>query len=347
MASKTRREFMVGAAATAALAASVPLARAQSTVTLKYSAWLPLTHGTNQDVLIPWFKQIEEVTQGRVKVEILPKVVGTAANQYDVIRDGLADISYIAVPYTPGRFPLAEMSDLPLISGEGAANGIAFERTYMKHLAPLNEFGPIKVMSIFCITPVHLFTVKKPIHSFADLNGMKIRSIIRGASFLLEKAGAIPVQKNNTEGYELMSAGAVDGQVNQAEGLVLFKTMEFTKHGTLIPGGLGGATNLVAVNLDTWNRISKEDQAAIEGITTGKLAKAMGERWGQGESAAVETLRAQGVELHTADEKFVAELREAAQPLYQQWFEAARAKGVADPEMVLDEYIREIAAAGG
>ena len=76
-------------------------------VVIKYSRWLPVGYYLDRDVVIPWLEQFEKVTNGRVKVELTPKGVGTVTGQYDVVADGLADMSFVVTGYTPGRFPAA------------------------------------------------------------------------------------------------------------------------------------------------------------------------------------------------------------------------------------------------
>ncbi|MFD2858083.1 hypothetical protein ACFSZS_29695 [Seohaeicola zhoushanensis] len=71
-------------------------------VTIRYSNWLPSGFWLKEEVIADWIKQVEEVTEGRVVVETTPKVVGSVQGQYDVIRDGLADLSWIVAGYTPG-----------------------------------------------------------------------------------------------------------------------------------------------------------------------------------------------------------------------------------------------------
>ncbi|MEC7256621.1 MAG: ABC transporter substrate-binding protein, partial [Pseudomonadota bacterium] len=50
----------------AAVLLLAPETRAQE-VTLRYSSWLPPQHHVNVKVMYPWFDQIAEVTEGRVK----------------------------------------------------------------------------------------------------------------------------------------------------------------------------------------------------------------------------------------------------------------------------------------
>src|SRR5690606_5182200 len=70
------------------IATSVPTVA--QTTTLKYSNWLPVGQAMRMEVIEPWIAEVEKVTAGRVKIDTLPKVVGTLPAQFDVARDGQA-----------------------------------------------------------------------------------------------------------------------------------------------------------------------------------------------------------------------------------------------------------------
>jgi hypothetical protein len=70
-------EKLLGLGAALGFTIAATVASAQPT-TLTYSPWLPVTSWVNKDVLIPCFAEFEKVTEGRVKVNVLPKVVGSA-----------------------------------------------------------------------------------------------------------------------------------------------------------------------------------------------------------------------------------------------------------------------------
>src|SRR5690606_35882949 len=85
---------------------------------IRYSPWLPPGHAVHEGLLRPWAAEVEKLTEGRVQIEFLPKAVGSPAAQFDVVRDGLADMGVILPGYTPGRFPLLDMGELPLLSSD-------------------------------------------------------------------------------------------------------------------------------------------------------------------------------------------------------------------------------------
>ena len=77
---------------------------AQAQVELSMSAWVPPSHMLVKDGMVPWMKEVERVTQGRVKIKLLPKPVTNPVNHFDAVRDGLADVAFVSHAYTPARF---------------------------------------------------------------------------------------------------------------------------------------------------------------------------------------------------------------------------------------------------
>jgi TRAP-type C4-dicarboxylate transport system substrate-binding protein len=310
-------------------------------ITIRYSSWLPPTLFLWKDVLLPWTGEIEKVTEGRVKVEVLPKVVGTAATQFDVIRDGLADMSFITAPYTPGRFTASEFGELPLLGSDASVLARAYDRIYQEHLASLSVFRGVEVLSVFTISPSQIFT-NKPVKTVQDIAGLKFRSPTNSITEALTLLSAIPVHKSSTEAFEMLSTGAIDGQVTQANTVVGFNQIALTKHGYLLPGGLSNAVNMIGINPAKWAEISKADQQAILGIAREKLAGRVGDAYAKAENEAFEAMRKAGYTLVEATPEQVAQVREKLKPIEDKWIERAKAAGVKDPAALLSEYRKAI-----
>ena len=85
---------------------------AQTTLTV--SSWLPPKHVIVAEMLMPWAESVEEATEGRVKIKVLPKALGKPPAHFDIARDGLADITYGIHGYQPGRFVLNSTAEVPL-----------------------------------------------------------------------------------------------------------------------------------------------------------------------------------------------------------------------------------------
>ena len=90
--------------AVAALAVLSRPAAAQTTLTM--SSWVSPSHLLTKDVLAVWGQQVEKATNGRVKLQMLPKHPSAAPGTFDAVRDGLVDVSYVTASYTPARHVL-------------------------------------------------------------------------------------------------------------------------------------------------------------------------------------------------------------------------------------------------
>jgi len=90
-------------------------AASEKPIELKFSHFLPIMHTTHAQIYAPFAKEIEERTKGRVKITIYPsEALGKAKDHYDMASQGLCDIAVFLPVYTPGRFPLTTVMDLPL-----------------------------------------------------------------------------------------------------------------------------------------------------------------------------------------------------------------------------------------
>ena len=80
-------------------AAITPLsAQAEDTV-LRFSNWLPPAHYIVKEMLEPWAAKVNEVTEGRVKVEFI-NPLGKPQAHLDLVRNGVADMGMSVHSYT-------------------------------------------------------------------------------------------------------------------------------------------------------------------------------------------------------------------------------------------------------
>ena len=81
---------------------------------LNYSVFFPAPH-KNAVLAAEWAKEIEKRTNGRVQITMFPGGTLTPADKcYDGVVKGISDIGFSVLAYTRGKFPLTEVSDLPL-----------------------------------------------------------------------------------------------------------------------------------------------------------------------------------------------------------------------------------------
>jgi len=312
---------------------------AQTTLTM--SSWVGPSHPLTRDVLGGWAAAVEKATNGRVKLQMLPKAPMAAAGTFDGVRDGLVDVSYVTASYTPARHPLPLLAELPGSGGSAEVNSVAYSRIHWKYLQQANEYKGVKLLGVFTHGPGQMFSVKKPVTSVADLAGMKVRSG-GGISEASAKAlGASPLVKPAPESYELLSSGVADATFFPSESIKSFNLDKVVKHATYFPGGFYSSSFGFFMNEDKWNKLSKQDQDAINSVSGEALARLAGKAWDAADKVGIDALKAAGVAMVDANPAFVADVRKRTEPLISDWVKAANAKGI-DGAKVYAEFHEEL-----
>lgn len=324
-----------------ALSSFATVVRAEQVWT--YSNWLPAGHRLNEDAVFPWARLVEKVTEGRVKIKVAPKAVGTPPAQYDVVHDGLAEVGMIVPGYTPGRFDLVTIGEGPFLTERADVAAPAFARFYEKWLKPLNLFDGVHIASAFVTSPGQIFT-KKPIKSIADFAGLKLRSPLVGTIATIEAIGAVPVQKNVSESYEMLSAGTLDGSFAGVEQAKSYHLADVTSHLTVVPGALYNSVLLLVINKAAWDKVSEKDQVAIEAISGEHFAKMIGDAFMIAEQEGLAEMKAKGGTVSYASPELTAEIKAALSENSKKLVEKAESLGLKNAAVALAEYQADIKA---
>ena len=327
--------FGLAALSTAALA--LP-AHAQTTLT--FSTWVPQTHHLSI-WQANWAAEVEKATAGRIKFTYLPKHPSAPPGTFDAVRDGLMDLSYVTASYTPARHALPLMAELPGAGATAEINSVAYSRIYWKHFHKVGEYNGVKLLAVWTHGPGHMFNVKRPINSLADLKGMKIRTGGGIAEKFGNLLGASAFVKPAPESYELLASGVADGVFFPLESVVSFKLDKVLKHATLFPGGFYSSAFGFFMNQDKWAKLPKQDQDIIEKMAGEAAARSNGKSWDTADQVGLDALKKAAVKIDTASPAFVREVMARAKELDDEWIKAAGAKGI-DGAKVLAEFRDEL-----
>jgi len=329
----------IGAAVTLALATA-----AQAETTLRVSNWLPPSHPIVRDILTPWGEQVASATSGRVTVEIMAAPIGKPPAQFDLIKSGAADVGYGVHGYTPGRFKLTPLVELPFLSDSAETLSVAYWKLHASTLAQAKEHEGVHVLTLFTHGPGLIFTTGKPVTSIGDAAGLKMRIGGGVVAEVAQRLGMVGVQAPAPQVYEILSNGVADGILFPAESVPFFKIDEIIRHGTAVPGGLYNTSFFVIMNQATWDGLSAEDQAAIESVSGEAMARLAGKAWDAADAAGMTVMKDKGVAFTTADGAFAAALEEKLAGVEAGFLAAAAAAGI-DGAAAIAALKAEIAAA--
>ena len=310
-------------------------------VTLTASSWLAPSHLLSR-AQADWCTEVSKATQDRVKCNILPKPVSPPPGTFDAVRDGLADLSFSVQGYTPGRFVITKIAEMPFLGESAVSTSVAYQRIHDKHLAKLDEHKGLKVIAVFTHGPGVIFNNKKAVKTLADLDGIKFRV---GGGVVNDVGKALGVNmtlKPAPQSYELLSSGVVDGVWFPDESIVSFKLDKLIKFRTAVPGGLYNTSFALVMNPATWAKIGKADQAANDKLSGEYAARHFGKYWDIDDDSSLVAQKALGVQMTEADAKFVAEFKAKTAAVEAAWVQEAEAKGLKGAAAILQEFRAEI-----
>ena len=325
--------------AAATLAAS---ASASAQITLNANTWVPLTHPLTT-ALVSWCADVEKATSARVKCNLLPKAVVSATQTFDAVKDGLADVSFTVHGFTPGRFPLAEITEFPFLGDTAEVTSAAYQRIYDKYLAKADEHKGVITLAVLTHGPGQIFNTRRAIVGPNDLEGLKMRVPGGMINETSKSLGVTPVLKPPAEIYEMLSSGVADGVFFPKEAVYTFKVLPVIKHATYIPGGLYNVSIMYMMNPATWNKIGKADQAEIMKLSGESLSRRGARAYDEGDAKGEIAVREAKIPVATPSPALIAEIKTKSAALEKAWYERAKARGV-DGEAAIAALRAEIAA---
>ena len=326
--------------AAVALTGFAGIAQAQTVLTV--SSWLPPTH-TASMAQKEWCDLLTENTKGRIKCNILPRGVTPAPGTYDAVKNGLADLSYTVHGYTPGRFVMTQMTELPFLGNSAETISVALSRVTGKRPEFATEHQGVKVITLFSHGPGIVFNTKRAIAKTEDLSGLKFRVGGGMVNDMSKALGMNVTLKPAPDSYELLSSGVMDGTLFPAESTESFKIDKIIKHATTFPGGLYNTSFVFMMNQAKYDKLSAEDKKAVDAISGETAARIFGRGWDKVDRRAFALMQANGVQVTKADAKFVADIKSKTASLEQGWVKAAEDKGLKNAAKVLSEFRAEIA----
>jgi TRAP-type C4-dicarboxylate transport system substrate-binding protein len=303
----------------------------EKVITLKVTNWFPVTH--QQNILLEqWGKDLEKRTNGKVKVNYY--AAGTlvpAAQSYDAIVKGIADVSNHVLGYTVGRFPFSQVLDLPIGVPPGPAATRVANEMYNKFKP--KEFEDVKILWFHGQPGGYLHTKTRSVAKLEDAKGLKIRCYGSNARFV-GLIGATPVAMPMPEVYDALAKGVVDGLLSSYEALEGFRTGEHVKYSTENSSTAYSATFVVAMNKKKFASLPPDVQAAIDKMSPEYIDK-YAKMWTDIDVSGKDWLLKRGDKIVTLSKEEEARWYEkGAKPLVDEYIKDMKAKGLPGEEAV-------------
>ncbi len=326
-----KRHYFTAAIVCALLFPACPVPAAE-VIELKLAHFIPATHIQHQKTYLPFARNVEELSGGKVKIKIYPgSTLGGPLQLPDAVKTGITDIAFIFPSMTTGRFPRFSAYDLPFLFNNSVQATKAAYDLYERYFA--EDFKDYKLLWLYCSDTGQLYSVNKPILTREDFKGMKIRSPSASMSDALKRLGADPVGLPITELHMALEKHVIDGALTPNTVVADFKLYDQIRH--ITQADVYVSLMAVVMNKKKYDELPPFAKQAIDG--------ASGEQWGLHAAKVyddyaketVEKMRSSGkVKIHDMSALEKKRMRDQLVGMENDWIRQNSAMGIPARELM-------------
>jgi len=297
-------------------------------VNLKFATYQPAPTPSSK-VCVEFIAELEQRTNGKVKVQFFAGgSLAKAPAMIKAIETGITDIGLSHISYTPGRFPVTEVCELPHGFPTGyVANHIMND--FYEKFKP-KEWDRVKPLWFHANTPSILASIK-PLRTMEDFKGQIIRAPGRQAE-IITALGGTPAPTPIVETYDAIARGVIHGVFVGGEGIRAFRFGEVVKYVTN-SWNLGTSYPFyVAMNKRSYNRLPADVKAVLDELSEEykeKFAVAWNNADFEGEAFGKE----KGVQYYELPQAEFDRWIEAQKPVFDNYIKSMVKKGHSEAEI--------------
>ncbi len=310
---------------------------------LRFNVMFTPKHPLCREAFVPWSKQVKEVTSGRVKVTMFySNALFKPKDAMNAISSRIGDIGIVLPAYNRNKLLLNSVMEQPMVAGKKAlVNSEVVWELYQSVPEMQKELEEVKVLWAYMNPAFQLHFTKKNVATLDDLQNTVISAGGTTQTQIIRSLGASPEAMPMVNVFLAMQKGVVEGCFLPYAPLRTQKIANLVKYHT--NANLMAVTFFIVVNKGVWDKISPEDQKAIEAISGLTAAQKCGQVFDKAQERDTAWMEKNGhtfVSLSAEQQKMWAE---KVNPIRQTWIKDAKAKGYADPGKVLDKALQLMA----
>jgi len=306
-------------------------------VTLKLHQFLPSQANVPKLILNVWADNVEKASGNRIKVDRFPSMQlgGKPPELMDQVIDGVADVVWTVVGYTPGRFPTTEVFELPFMIEDTKAGSYAYWKMFEKHMKD-GEFKDVHILGTWLHGPGMIHSAD-PIETPDDMKGVKIRGATRQVNALIEQLGAEAVGMPVPAIPEALSKGVIDGTTIPWEVTPALKIPELIENHTEFEGvHLYNVTFVLAMNKDKYASLPDDLKKVIDENSGLEFSIFAGDAQEGADVPSRQIAVDAGNTIITVSGDALNAWQDASKPLYAKWISEVEEKGL-DGQALIDE----------
>jgi len=326
------------------IAAAVALgfgAGAQAQTELKFTTFVPPTHGFAVDVLEPLGKEIEKRSGGKVTVRVFAgnSPFGKVENQADQVKQGVTDLAFGLNGIPRGRYPRTSIMEMPFVAESADSASKALWAMLPDLLA--EDYRDFKPIALHCHNPGLFHTRDKSLKTIADVKGLRMRAPNPPTQALLAYLGATPVGMPPGQVYENIEKGVIDGAVFPWDAIKGFRLENILKHH--LDARVYTSCFHLVMSPKRYAELAPDVQQAIDATTGQALTDKFGAWWNKWDQAGLDAVKPLNHEIVRVDDATREKWRADLKPVLDGELAKLEKEGIANARAIYDEMRRQVA----
>ena len=264
-----------------------------------------------------WADAVYQESRGRIEVQVNNGgVIAGSTILLDATQSGVADVAHGCPHFYPGRFPMTDMTIMPFMPYKSSVHASEVFMDIWENSDILQTdpgWKGVKVLTLRAMCDVPIITASKKLTSAADMRGMRFRATIAPLQNWLAELGAVGEGCPIGELFQNLQNGTFDGALTDWHGVFAFRFHDnCAKY--FADEKVQFAMYFLIMNEDVYNRMSLENQAAIDRVSGMAAFEIMKSAWDDlAEQVKYEIENEFGGEVYNLPAGEINILREAAE----------------------------------
>ncbi len=290
-----------------------------------------------------WAAQIEEASEGRLKIEIYHGgTLGGPKDTVDLVLNGSVDIGWGVASFFPGVFPASEVIQLPMLGLNSSQQGSqVFWNLYSKYDYLKPEYENFHMLLLHTSGPYIMASSTKDNRSIDDFAGQNIRGNSGPPNDFVTNLGAAPVGVVIGELYNAVDNGTVDSIITSWDTVASFRLLELLRY--YMDENIGVSSYFMIMNKEVYESLPADLQKILDDYSGEKALEICSTYWDEAEAACREEIAVDYPEaqVYKLSEEEHARLQEVADKTAAEWVEKTNALGL-DGQGIYEACLKEV-----
>ena len=309
---------------------------AEDVIEMNFTAGYMEKHPVVQNCWLPWIKEVEERTNGRLKITFFNQNTLVPEREHlDATRKGQIAIGHHIFGMNQGRLPYSSVCDIPSTLSNSLAGAEAYWNMFEATPEMQAEFKGIKVLAIHSSAPNQFDMAKDEIKNVADARGKKMLTTSGDSARVLRAIKANPIVMPAGDFYLSLSRNMANGCMLPMAPLRSFKISEALTSISIINFRLDAFW--MGMNQDLYDSLPADIKAVIDDTTGLKMSLRIGQALYDGNAKDYKGLQADGIVMNVfSDEERQKLIDMSIPPAREAWFKMMEQRKYANAQEIYD-----------